>query len=44
MFKKNIVVITGATNGIGQIAAIKLAKLGVRLVLTSRSKKSCRGN
>jgi NAD(P)-dependent dehydrogenase (short-subunit alcohol dehydrogenase family) len=38
MFENNIVVITGATNGIGQIAAIELAKLGVKLALTSRSK------
>jgi NAD(P)-dependent dehydrogenase (short-subunit alcohol dehydrogenase family) len=34
-----IVVITGATNGLGQLVAIELAKQGAHLVLTARNKK-----
>lgn len=34
-----IVVITGATNGLGQLVAIELAKRGAHLVLTARNKK-----
>lgn len=34
-----IVVITGATSGLGQLVAIELAKRGSHLVLTARSKK-----
>ncbi|TGE35498.1 SDR family NAD(P)-dependent oxidoreductase [Desulfosporosinus fructosivorans] len=34
-----IVVITGATSGLGQLVAIELAKRGTHLVLTARSKK-----
>ena len=34
-----IVVITGATSGLGQLVAIELAKRGAHLVLTARSKK-----
>ncbi|MDR1224699.1 MAG: SDR family NAD(P)-dependent oxidoreductase [Tannerella sp.] len=34
-----ITVITGATNGIGQLAAIELAKRGAQLVLTARSRE-----
>jgi NAD(P)-dependent dehydrogenase (short-subunit alcohol dehydrogenase family) len=34
-----IAVITGATSGLGQLAAIELAKLGTQLVLTARSKE-----
>ncbi|MFD0678283.1 MULTISPECIES: SDR family NAD(P)-dependent oxidoreductase [unclassified Paenibacillus] len=34
-----IIVITGATSGIGQLAAIEIAKRGAHLVLTARSKK-----
>jgi len=37
--KHPIIVMTGATSGIGQIAAIDLAKLGATLVLTARSKE-----
>ena len=33
-----IAVITGATSGLGQLAAIELAKRGIQLVLTARSK------
>ncbi|MDF2571851.1 MAG: short-chain dehydrogenase [Sporomusa sp.] len=33
-----IVVITGATSGLGQLVAIELAKRGIHLVLTARSK------
>ncbi|WP_058302971.1 SDR family NAD(P)-dependent oxidoreductase [Gorillibacterium timonense] len=39
MLKHPVVVITGATSGLGQIAAIELAKRGFRLVLTARSKE-----
>ncbi|SFE64259.1 Short-chain dehydrogenase [Paenibacillus algorifonticola] len=35
----SVAVITGATSGIGQIAAIDLAKLGMKLVLTARSRE-----
>ncbi|MEW5597083.1 SDR family NAD(P)-dependent oxidoreductase [Peribacillus frigoritolerans] len=34
-----IVVITGATSGIGQLAAIEIAKLGTKLVLTARNEE-----
>jgi len=34
-----IVVITGATNGLGQLVAIELAKQGAHLVLTARNKE-----
>ncbi|KUO65191.1 MAG: short-chain dehydrogenase [Gracilibacter sp. BRH_c7a] len=34
-----IAVITGATSGLGQLAAIELAKRGTRLVLTARNKE-----
>jgi short-subunit dehydrogenase len=33
-----MVVITGATSGLGQLVAIELAKRGIHLVLTARSK------
>lgn len=34
-----IVVITGATSGLGQLVAIELAKRGTHLVLTARNKE-----
>jgi NAD(P)-dependent dehydrogenase (short-subunit alcohol dehydrogenase family) len=34
-----VAVITGATSGLGQLAAIELAKRGFRLILTARSKE-----
>lgn len=34
-----IAVVTGATNGLGQLAAIELAKRGKQLVLTARNEK-----
>jgi NAD(P)-dependent dehydrogenase (short-subunit alcohol dehydrogenase family) len=34
-----IIIITGATNGLGQLVAIELAKQGAHLVLTARNKK-----
>jgi len=37
MVEQSIVVITGATSGIGQLAAIEFAKRGFHLVLTARS-------
>lgn len=37
-----IAVITGATNGLGQLAAIELAKRGTQLVLTARNEKRAR--
>ena len=37
MAEQSIVVITGATSGIGQLAAIEFAKQGFHLVLTARS-------
>lgn len=36
---KPIVVITGATSGLGQIVAMNLAKIGAHLVMTARSKE-----
>ena len=39
MSTNQIVVITGATNGLGQLVASELAKQGAHLVLTARSKK-----
>ncbi|WOD61339.1 SDR family NAD(P)-dependent oxidoreductase [Niallia taxi] len=39
MQKETIVVMTGATSGIGKIAAIQLAKSGAKLVLTARNKE-----
>ncbi|MDF2986186.1 MAG: short-chain dehydrogenase [Eubacterium sp.] len=36
---KPIIVITGATSGLGQLAAVELAKKGAHLVLTARSEK-----
>ncbi|WP_243128249.1 SDR family NAD(P)-dependent oxidoreductase [Clostridium chromiireducens] len=38
MITNPIVVITGATNGLGQLVASELAKLGAHLILTARSK------
>ncbi|WP_026889021.1 SDR family NAD(P)-dependent oxidoreductase [Clostridium beijerinckii] len=38
MITNPIVIITGATNGLGQIVASELAKRGAHLVLTARSK------
>lgn len=39
MNTNSVAVITGATSGIGQIAAIDLAKRGMKLVLTARSRE-----
>ncbi|MEK8133113.1 SDR family NAD(P)-dependent oxidoreductase [Paenibacillus filicis] len=39
MPKNPVVVITGATSGLGQLAAIDLAKRGFHLVLTARSRE-----
>ena len=36
--KGKVVVITGATSGIGQVAAERLAKLGARIVLVARDR------
>ncbi|WP_028560533.1 SDR family NAD(P)-dependent oxidoreductase [Paenibacillus pinihumi] len=36
---KPVVVITGATSGLGQLAAVELAKRDFHLVLTARSKE-----
>ncbi|MFW2491404.1 SDR family NAD(P)-dependent oxidoreductase [Clostridium chromiireducens] len=38
MITNPIVVITGATNGLGQLVASELAKLSAHLILTARSK------
>ena len=38
MITNPIVVITGATNGLGQLVASELTKLGAHLILTARSK------
>jgi NAD(P)-dependent dehydrogenase (short-subunit alcohol dehydrogenase family) len=35
--KDKVVIVTGATNGIGEVAALELAKLGATVVLISRS-------
>ncbi|MEK4663003.1 SDR family NAD(P)-dependent oxidoreductase [Priestia sp. FSL H7-0729] len=37
--KHPIIVITGATSGLGQLAAMELAKRGAHLILTARSKE-----
>ena len=37
-----IIVITGATNGLGQLVAIELAKQGAHLVLIARNKKKAK--
>jgi short-subunit dehydrogenase len=37
--KGRVVVITGATSGIGQVAACRLAGMGARLVLVARDKQ-----
>jgi retinol dehydrogenase 12 len=37
-----IVLITGATNGIGEIAAIELARMGAQVVVVSRNEGKCR--
>ncbi|MFB5760368.1 SDR family NAD(P)-dependent oxidoreductase [Paenibacillus medicaginis] len=39
MTTKPIIVITGATSGLGQIVAIEMAKRGAQLVLTARSRQ-----
>ena len=39
MAKKPVAVITGATSGLGQLAAIELAKRGMHLVLTARNEE-----
>ncbi|WP_445505542.1 SDR family NAD(P)-dependent oxidoreductase [Niallia sp. 03091] len=39
MSKYPIVVITGATSGIGQIAAVEIAKRGAKLVMTARNEE-----
>ncbi|KQO17345.1 SDR family NAD(P)-dependent oxidoreductase [Paenibacillus sp. Leaf72] len=39
MDTKSVAVITGATSGIGQIAAMDLAKRGMKLALTARSRE-----
>ena len=36
--KNKTVVITGATSGIGEVAAIRLAERGARIVFTARDK------
>ncbi|MEK4450689.1 SDR family NAD(P)-dependent oxidoreductase [Paenibacillus sp. FSL L8-0506] len=38
MMTKPIIVITGATSGLGQLVALEMAKQGAHLVLTARSK------
>ncbi|OMD80181.1 SDR family NAD(P)-dependent oxidoreductase [Paenibacillus odorifer] len=38
MMTKPIIVITGATSGLGQLVALEMAKQGAHLVLTTRSK------
>jgi NAD(P)-dependent dehydrogenase (short-subunit alcohol dehydrogenase family) len=37
--KGKVVVITGATSGIGEVAALRLAKMGARIVLVARDKR-----
>lgn len=39
MMIKPTVVITGATSGLGNLVAMELAKRGIRLVMTARSKE-----
>jgi NAD(P)-dependent dehydrogenase (short-subunit alcohol dehydrogenase family) len=42
--KGKTVVITGATSGIGEIAAERLAQMGARIVLIARDKSRGRGD
>jgi retinol dehydrogenase 12 len=37
--KGKTVVVTGATSGIGEVAALTLAKMGARIVLVARNKE-----
>lgn len=37
--KDKVVLITGATNGIGRVAALELAKMGARVVIVGRSRE-----
>ena len=38
-FKNKVIIITGASSGIGKVAAFRLSELGAKMVLAARNEK-----